>query len=307
MSLTLRLRSAILRPTVSASPPRRIHRVSTETTMIGQTISHFRILEKLGAGGMGVVYKAEDILLRRIVALKFPPDVFTRDDRIRSRLIHEAQMAAKLVHRNVTVLYEVGEHEGHPFLVMEFVDGHTLRTFIHEHGPLPLRTWASVALQLCEGLNAVHGKRMIHRDIKSENILFSREEEVKIVDCGLAARLINAEGLAEELGMAGTTAYMSPEQARGNRLDRRSDIFSVGVVLYELLTGRLPFEAEQESALLYLLMNVDPPPLHTLRDGIPPDIARVVHKALEKDPSLRFQTVNDMIQDLRMATRTLEG
>jgi serine/threonine protein kinase len=274
--------------------------------MIGRTISHYRILEKLGEGGMGVVYKAEDLLLKRTVALKFPPDVFLRDDRIRSRLMNEARMAASLLHPNVTVLYEVDEYEGHPFLVMEFVEGHTLRKMIHEHGPLPLRLWASIAIQLCEGLNAVHAKRMIHRDIKSENILFSSDAEVKIVDCGLAARLINAEGLAEELGIAGTTAYMSPEQARGGRLDRRSDIFSVGVVLYELLSGKLPFEAKEESALVYLIMNVDPPPLQSLRADIPPDVAHLVHKALEKDPSRRYQTVNEMLLDLRQVTLTLE-
>ncbi len=275
--------------------------------MIGQTISHYKILQKLGEGGMGVVYKAEDLVLHRIVALKFPPSIFTRDEGIRSRLLNEARMAASLLHPNVAVLYEVDEHEGQPFLVMEYVDGHTLRRFIHEHGPLPLRTWIDVALQLCEGVNAVHRKNMLHRDIKTENILFSKAEEVKIVDCGLAARFINSEGLADQLGIAGTTAYMSPEQARGDHLDPRSDIFSVGIVLYELLTGRLPFEAEQESALLYLIINVDPTPISTLRTDISADIARIVHRALEKDPARRYQHAGEILEDLRQAKEGLKN
>lgn len=275
--------------------------------MIGETISHYKILQKLGEGNMGVVYKAEDLVLHRIVALKFPPEIFTRDEGIRSRLLNEARMAASMLHQNVAVLYEVDEHEGHPFLVMEYVDGHTLRRIIHEHGPLPLGTWIDVAVQLCEGVRAVHRKRMLHRDIKTENILLSKADEVKIVDCGLAARFINAEGLAEELGISGTTAYMSPEQARGDQLDQRSDIFSVGVVLYELLTGRLPFEAEQESALIYLITNVEPPPPGTLREDIPADITAIVHRALEKDPARRYQHMQDILEDLRGARKNLRG
>jgi serine/threonine protein kinase len=274
--------------------------------MIGQTISHYKILNKLGEGGMGVVYKAEDLFLHRTVALKFPPDVFTSDEGIRSRLLDEARMAASLLHPNVTVLYEVDEHEGHPFLVMEFVDGHTLRRFIDEHGPLPLERWIDVALQLCEGVNAVHRKKLIHRDIKTENILLSNAAEVKIVDCGLAARFANSEGLAETLGIAGTTAYMSPEQARGETLDQRSDIFSVGVVLYELLAGRRPFEADQSSALIYLITNADPPPLRTLRSEIPLEIDNIVHRALEKDPARRYQHMDEMLDDLRRVAQTLK-
>ncbi len=275
--------------------------------MIGETISHYKILQKLGEGNMGVVYKADDLVLHRIVALKFPPELFTRDEGIRSRLLNEARMAASMLHQNVAVLYEVGEHEGHPFLVMEYVDGHTLRRFIHEHGPLPLSKWIDVAIQLCEGVRAVHRKKMLHRDIKTENILFSKAEEVKIVDCGLAARFINAEGLAEELGISGTTAYMSPEQARGDQLDQRSDIFSVGVVLYELLTGRLPFEAEQESALIYLITNAEPPPLGSLREDIPADITAIVHRALEKDPARRYQHMQDILENLREARKNLKS
>jgi len=275
--------------------------------MIGQTISHYRILEKLGEGGMGVVYKAEDLILHRFVALKFPPDLFTRDEGTRTRLMHEARMAASLLHPNVTVLYEVEEHEGHPVLVMELVEGRTLRALVGEHGPLPVSAWISIAIQLCEGLNAVHRKKVVHRDIKTENILLSASDEVKIADCGLAARFINEEGFAAELGMAGTTAYMSPEQARGEPLDQRSDIFSAGIVFYELLTGRLPFEAEQEAALLYLITNTAPPPLLTIRPDIPPAIAAIVERALEKDPARRYQHTKEILEDLRRAERALES
>jgi serine/threonine protein kinase len=267
--------------------------------MVGSTVSHYRILEKLGGGGMGVVYKAEDLILHRTVALKFPPDAFTRDESSAARLMNEARMSASLLHPNVAVLYEVDEYEGHPFLVMEFVDGHTLRRLVDEHGPLPLDRWIDVAIQICEGIGAVHRKKLIHRDIKTENILFSKAKEVKIVDCGLGARIIDAEGLAEELGVAGTTAYMSPEQARGDKLDQRSDIFSVGIVLYELLTGKLPFEAEQQSALLYLLTNADPPPVQSLRPDVPDNIAAIIRRALEKDPANRYQQIGEILEDLR--------
>lgn len=273
--------------------------------MIGQTISHYKILEKLGEGGMGVVYKGEDLILHRFVALKFPPDRFTRDEGTRTRLMHEARMAASLLHPNVTVLYEVEEHEGHPVLVMELVEGRTLRTLVSEHGPLPIPAWISIAIQLCEGLNAVHRKKVVHRDIKTENILLSTADEVKIADCGLAARFINEEGLAAELGLAGTTAYMSPEQARGEPLDQRSDIFSAGIVFYELLTGRLPFEAEQDAALLYLITNAAPPPLLTLRPDVPPAIAAIVERALEKDPARRYQHMTELLEDIRRAAGDL--
>jgi eukaryotic-like serine/threonine-protein kinase len=272
--------------------------------VIGQTISHYRILEKLGEGGMGVVYKAEDLLLHRNVALKFPPDTFTHDEEIRSRFLNEARMAAGVLHPNVAILYEVGEYEGHPFLAMEFVDGHTLRKLVNTDGPFPIKTWIDVAIQLCEGVRAVHRKKMLHRDIKTENILFSHSEEVKIVDCGLGARFVESEGLAQELGVAGTTAYMSPEQARGEQIDQRSDIFSVGVVLYEILTGKLPFDADRQDALLYLLTNADPPPLETLRNDIPPDISAIIQRALEKHPAGRYQNIDEILKDLR---RVKEG
>jgi eukaryotic-like serine/threonine-protein kinase len=275
--------------------------------VIGQTISHYRILEKLGEGGMGVVYKAEDLLYHRNVALKLPPDPFTQNEETRSRFLHEAQMAAGVLHPNVVVMYEVGEHEGHPFLVMEFVDGHTLRTLVEKNGPFPLETWIDVAIQICKGVRAVHRKQMLHRDIKTDNILFSHAEEVKIVDCGLGARFVESEGLAQQLGIAGTTAYMSPEQARGEPIDQRSDIFSIGVVLYEILTGKLPFDADHHDALVYLLTNAEPPKVITLRNDIPASVAAIVQKALEKDPARRYQVIEEILEDLGKVKRELIG
>ncbi len=275
--------------------------------MIGQTISHYNILEKLGEGGMGVVYKAEDLVLHRLVALKFPSDPFVSDEGVRKRLLNEARMAASLLHQNVTVVHGVGEHEGRPYIVMEFVDGLTLRHSIQKDGPLPFKQFISVAIQLCEGLAAVHEKRMIHRDIKTENILLTNTNRVKIADCGLAARFINTEGLADGLGLAGTAAYMSPEQVRGEQLDQRSDIFSVGVVLYEMLTGRLPFEAQQPSALMYMITHVDPTPMQTYRNDVPPELARVIYRALEKDPGCRYQEVAQIVHAIQDTAVALDN
>lgn len=275
-----------------------------ETRMIGQTISHYRILGKLGEGGMGVVYKAEDLVLHRTVALKFPSDPFVRGDDVRSRFLNEARMAATLLHQNVTVVYEVGEYDGHPFIVMEFVDGRNLRSKIQEDGPLPFRQCIDTAIQICEGLKAVHDKKVIHRDIKTENIMLTLNNQVKIADCGLAARFINTEGLEEVLGFAGTTAYMSPEQLRGERLDQRSDMFSVGVVLYEMLTGHLPFEAGHSYALTYLILNAEPTPLEVHRNDIPPALKSILLKTLEKNPSDRYRNVEQLINDLRRINAT---
>ena len=274
--------------------------------MVGQTISHYRILEKLGEGGMGVVYKAEDIILHRHVALKFPSDPFFRNGNMRERFLNEARMAATILHQNVTVVHEVGEHDGKPFIVMEFVHGFTLRYAIRDRGPLPIPAFIDIAVQLCEGLQAVHDKHVIHRDIKTENVLLTERNEVKIADCGLAARFINAEGLAEELAVAGTTAYMSPEQLRGDQLDQRSDVFSAGIVLYEALTGHLPFEADHPAALTYLITNGAVTPIETFRDNVPPEIASIVYRALARDPAGRYQHVDEMNRDLRAfaSTRT---
>jgi eukaryotic-like serine/threonine-protein kinase len=267
--------------------------------MIGETISHYKIIEKLGEGGMGVVYKAEDTMLHRTVALKFPSDSFYRDEGARTRLLNEARLAARLLHQNVTVIHGVGEHDGQPYIVMEYVDGITLRRIIDRGEPLSIGRIILIAIQLCEGLRAVHEKMVMHRDIKSENILINDNDLVKIADCGLAARFISAEGMEEKLGLAGTTAYMSPEQAMGKPMDQRSDIFSAGVVLYEMIAGRLPFVAKQRDALLYLIMNADPDPLETIRPDVPAMLSAVVTRALEKEPAKRYPDAGSMLGDLR--------
>jgi serine/threonine protein kinase len=273
--------------------------------MVGETVSHYRILEELGEGSTGVVYKGEDMVLHRLVAIKFPSDALVRKEDARARFLYEARMAATLVHQNVTVVHEVGEHDGHPFIVMEFVDGRNLRSTIRDEGPFSPRQSVDIAIQICEGLKAVHERLVIHRDIKTENILLTPNRQAKIADCGLAARFVNAEGLAKVLGLAGTTAYMSPEQLRGEQLDQRSDIFSAGIVLYEMVTGHLPFEAKHPDALMYLILNADPTPLEVHRDSIPPALGEVIYKALEKDPAARYQHVEQMIHDLRKIGMTL--
>jgi len=267
--------------------------------MIGRTVSHYRILEKLGEGGMGVVYKGEDLVLHRLVALKFPSDAMVGEEDTRKRFLREARTAAGLLHPNVTVIHEIGEHEGSPFIVMEFVDGHTLRKTLREQGALPVQLVVSLALQLCEGLKAVHDHQILHRDIKAENILVTPKEQVKIADCGLAARFISAEHLEDKVGMSGTTAYMSPERLRGETLDQRSDLWSIGVVLYEMLTGHLPFEADHPDALTYLILNTDPPPMTTYQPETPAALTNIVTKALEKFQENRYQRVEDIIDDLR--------
>lgn len=266
--------------------------------MVGRVISHYEILEKLGEGGMGVVYKARDLVLHRHVALKFPAEHFVRDREMRDRLLNEARLAATLLHQNVTVIHEIGEHEGKPFIVMEFVDGFTLRRAIRERGPLSIDAFIDIAVQLCEGLKAVHDKQVLHRDIKTENVLLTEENRVKIADCGLAARFIDDEGLEEVLGIAGTTAYMSPEQIRGDLLDQRSDLFSAGVVMYEMLTGRLPFEADHPAALKYLITNCEPKPVVDYRADVPDHIQQIVYRSLKKDPGNRYQHVGEVIRDL---------
>lgn len=274
-------------------------------SMVGRTISHYRIIEKLGEGGMGVVYRAEDLRLHRIVALKFPSEPFARDDEMKTRFMNEARMSASLIHQNVAVTYDVGEYDGKPFIAMEFVDGPTIRDIIAEQGPFPIEQFVDIALQIAEGLGAVHEAHVLHRDIKSANVLLSSKTKAKIADCGLAARFVHAEGLGERLGIAGTTAYMSPEQIRGDALDQRSDLFSLGVLFYEMVTGRLPFQADHPAVLMYLIANSPPPPVETFRPDAPANIVSVIARLLEKDLSRRYQSVAEVAEDLRRARASL--
>ncbi len=279
--------------------------------MIGQTISHYKILEKLGEGGMGIVYKAHDTTLDRDVALKFLPHYLTTDETEKERFYHEARAAAALAHQNVAVIHEIGEHQGSGvdkqlFLVMEYVEGKTLKKLIEQEADgLSLKRVLEISIQACEGLVAAHEKGIVHRDIKSDNIMITPKGQVKIMDFGLA-KIKGASKLTKAGSTLGTAAYMSPEQAQGEEVDLRSDIFSFGVVLYELLTGRLPFRGEHRSALLYSLLNEDPTPIARYNDKVSPDLERCVMKALSKDREERYQHADDLLADLRRERKSFE-
>jgi TolB-like protein/tRNA A-37 threonylcarbamoyl transferase component Bud32 len=271
--------------------------------MIGLTISHYRILEKLGQGGMGVVYKAEDTTLKRVVALKFLPSELTRDADAKARFNREAQAAAALNHPNICTIYEVGEHDGQSFIAMELVEGQSLKDRI-DRGPLPIDDAISLAIQTGEGLGEAHEKGIVHRDIKPGNIMLAARGQAKILDFGLA-RLGAHTKLTKADTTLGTVAYMSPEQASGRDVDRRTDIWSLGVVLYEMITGLLPFKGEYEQALIYQIMNDAPEPITSLRTGVPMELERIATKCLEKKLDERYQTAADLVADLRRLQRTL--
>jgi tetratricopeptide (TPR) repeat protein/predicted Ser/Thr protein kinase len=272
--------------------------------MIGKTVSHYRILEKLGEGGMGVVYKAEDLQLERLVALKFLPPHVSSDSEEKARFIHEARSASALNHPNVTTIYEISESPEGLFIAMEYVEGKTLRQ-IAKDGPLPLKKVLEIGLQVCEGLAMAHEKGVVHRDIKSENIMVTARGQVKIMDFGLA-KLKGASKLTRTGTTLGTIGYMSPEQACGEEVDQRSDIFSFGVVLYELLTGRLPFQGENQAAIVNAIMNEEPQPIARFNTQVTPKIEDVVSKALAKDKEERYQHIDDLLADLRRERKALE-
>lgn len=274
--------------------------------MIGQTIAHYKILEKLGEGGMGIVYKAHDTKLDRIVALKFLPQYLSSDSNEKERFYHEARTAASLTHQNVAVIYEIGEHEKNIFLVMEYVEGKTLKKLIEqESDSLRLQKVLEIAIQICEGLSAAHEKGIVHRDIKSDNIMQTPKGQIKVMDFGLA-KMKGASRITQAGSTVGTAAYMSPEQAQGEDVDQRSDIFSFGVVLYEMLTLHLPFNAEHQAALLYSLLNEDPQPAARFNDKVSQELERIVFKMLAKDKEERYQHVDDVMADLRRERKNLE-
>ena len=265
--------------------------------MIGKTVSHYTILEELGRGGMGVVYKAEDTKLHRTVALKFLPPEFTRDPEAKERFSHEAQAAAALNHPNICTVYEIDEHEGQSFIAMEHIEGRGLKSMI-AGGPLKLAASLDIAMQLAGGLAEAHDKDVVHRDIKPANIMITAKGRVKIMDFGLA-KLRSQTVLTKEGTTLGTVAYMSPEQARGRPVDRRTDIWSLGVVLYEMIAGKRPFEGEYDQAMIYSVLNNAPEPLTAVRSGVPAELERIVCKCLEKDPAERYQTAVDLMADFR--------
>jgi serine/threonine protein kinase len=264
--------------------------------MVGTTVAHYRILQKLGEGGMGVVYKAEDLKLTRTVALKFLPHGLGAHEGERARFLQEARAAAILNHPNICTVYDIQEHEGQQFIVLEYVEGVTLREKI-AGGSLPKETAVSYAIQIAEALEEAHGKGIVHRDIKAENIMVTRDR-VKVMDFGLA-KLKGSLKLTKTSSTLGTLAYMAPEQIEGREVDARSDIFSFGVVLYEMLCGQTPFRGEHEAAMMYSILNEEPPPLQTVLPGAPSELLHTVNRALEKDPEERYQTVREMLIDLR--------
>jgi TolB-like protein/Tfp pilus assembly protein PilF/predicted Ser/Thr protein kinase len=265
--------------------------------VIGKTISHYKILEKLGEGGMGVVYKVQDTKLDRTVALKFMPARALESDADRARFIHEAQAAAALDHPAICTVYEIDEAEGLTFIAMAFVEGRSLKDSIAD-GPVTPGSVADIAVQVAEGLGEAHAKGIVHRDIKPANIMITTKGQAKILDFGLATSVAWTK-LTKAGATLGTVAYMSPEQARGDELDARTDIWSLGVVLYEALAGRLPFEGNYDQAIVYGILNSDPEPITSHRPGIPAEWGRILGRALEKDPARRYQRIDDMLQDLK--------
>jgi serine/threonine protein kinase/tetratricopeptide (TPR) repeat protein len=264
--------------------------------MIGQTISHYKILEKLGEGGMGVVYKAEDTRLKRIVALKFLAPHLIGGEKERARFVHEARSAAGLDHSNICTIHEIDTVEDHTFIAMAYVAGDSLQSRV-EGGPLKLGESVRLALDLCEALEESHLKSVVHRDIKPANVIVSEKGHAVVLDFGLAM-LKGRTRLTREGTTVGTVNYMSPEQARGDAVDGRTDIWSLGVVLYQMVTGQLPFKGDHESAVVYSILNEEPEPVTALRTGVPLELERLIDRCLEKEPGARYQTAEDLASDL---------
>jgi len=273
--------------------------------MIGQTISHYQIDEELGRGGMGVVYKATDTKLNRTVALKFlPPHVVAAEkDKVRFR--REAQAAAGLSHPNIATVFAIEEAEDQAFIAMEFVDGETLADRI-ERGPLKVDDAIDIAIQIASGLQAAHEQQIVHRDIKPSNIMLTSRGHIKIMDFGLA-KVSQASMLTQTGSTLGTVGYMSPEQARGEDVDRRTDIWGLGCVLYQMITGRTPFIGEYEQAIVYSILNSEPDPLTSLRTGVPIALDGIMAKILAKDPSMRYQHVDELPADLKAVKAGASG
>jgi len=268
--------------------------------MIGRIVSHYRILEKLGEGGMGVVYKAQDIKLDRIVALKFLPKHLLCDSEAKVRFEHEAKAASALNHTNITTIHEIDEFEGECFICMEYVGGKSLKK-LSEEKAFSIKEVVDIAIQVCEGLAIAHERGIVHRDIKSDNIMLTTRGQVKIMDFGLA-KLRGSTKLTKTGSTLGTMPYMSPEQVKGIEVDQRSDVFSFGVVLYEMIAGQLPFKGEHEAAIIYSILNETPEPLARYKSGVSTELQNIINKALAKDKGLRYQHADELAADLKRLT-----
>ena len=274
--------------------------------MIGKTISHYKITEKLGEGGMGIVYKAQDLKLDRFVALKFLPPHLTTSEEEKQRFIHEAKAASSLDHNNICAIYEIDETEdGQLFISMAYYEGETLDKRIKDK-PLPIEETIDISIQIAQGLTKAHEKEIVHRDIKPANIMLTADSVVKILDFGLA-KLSTLTKLTKEGTTLGTIAYMSPEQTRGDEVDQKTDIWSLGVILYEMITGQLPFKGEYESAIIYSIVNDTQEPVTALRSGVPMELERIINKCLQKSPEDRYQHVDELIVDLRSMKKESES
>jgi serine/threonine protein kinase/Tfp pilus assembly protein PilF len=273
--------------------------------VIGKTISHYKVLEKIGEGGMGEVYKAEDTKLKRTIALKFLPLELMRDQEGRDRFVKEAQAAAALDHPHICTVHEIDEAEGKTFIAMAYIDGQSLKEKI-EAGPLEINEAVEVTLQIAEGLKEAHDKGITHRDIKPVNIMLTEKGQVKIMDFGLA-KLEGGPDLTKTATILGTVAYMSPEQARGEKVDLRTDIWSLGCVLYEMLTGQRPFKSDQDQAAIYAILNESPQPLTNLRKELPQELVHTVNKCLEKDLDKRYQKASEIVVDLSSLRKKLKS
>src|SRR6266850_740560 len=289
--------------------------------MIGQTFSHYRVLEKLGTGGMGIVYKAQDLRLERYVALKFLPDNLMNDSQALERFRREALAASALNHANICTVHDIGEQGGRPFLAMEFIDGETMRRHVNGKS-LPVEEILNLGIQIADALDAAHAEGIIHRDIKPANIFVTKRGQAKVLDFGLAKLISKRDGdtdvsdsshpgLENPISIvgviSGTPSYMSPEQIRGDDLDVRADVFSLGLLLYEMATGQKAFPGNTGGVIIEAILSKSPPSIRTVNLEIPVELEAIINKAIEKDKEQRYQNAAELRSDLQVLKRGYES